>query len=290
MAPLIGTLRHHADPAHLRVVRPHRGRSACTCACCTGATPHHIVEAQFKAVRPGAARRRRASTRGRAVRIPSTKGDVCEPSDPGSSSSSTTARATCARPSGRWRGSARTSTVTADPRPRWTPTGWSCPASARSPPAWRVCARSAATGHRRAAGRRPAGARHLRRHAGAVRARASSTASRTEGCGEWPGVVERLHAPVLPHMGWNTVAAAGRLRLFAGLDGRAVLLRALLRRAPPLEPAAGVTAAAGDLGRARRAVRRRGRERAAVRDPVPPGEVRRRRARALLRQLAGDDL
>jgi glutamine amidotransferase len=26
-----------------------------------------------------------------------------------------------------------------------------------------------------------------------------------EGCGEWPGVVERLKAPVLPHMGWNTV-------------------------------------------------------------------------------------
>ena len=26
-----------------------------------------------------------------------------------------------------------------------------------------------------------------------------------EGCGEWPGVVEQLKAPVLPHMGWNTV-------------------------------------------------------------------------------------
>jgi glutamine amidotransferase len=29
---------------------------------------------------------------------------------------------------------------------------------------------------------------------------------RTEGCGVWPGTVERLDAPVLPHMGWNTVA------------------------------------------------------------------------------------
>ena len=29
----------------------------------------------------------------------------------------------------------------------------------------------------------------------------------TKGCGQWPGTVERLHAPVLPHMGWNTVDA-----------------------------------------------------------------------------------
>ena len=28
---------------------------------------------------------------------------------------------------------------------------------------------------------------------------------RTAGCGEWPGAVERLEAPVLPHTGWNTV-------------------------------------------------------------------------------------
>jgi glutamine amidotransferase len=27
----------------------------------------------------------------------------------------------------------------------------------------------------------------------------------TEGCDEWPGVVERIQAPVVPHMGWNTV-------------------------------------------------------------------------------------
>ena len=30
----------------------------------------------------------------------------------------------------------------------------------------------------------------------------------TEGCDEWPGVVERLQAPVVPHMGWNTVEVA----------------------------------------------------------------------------------
>ncbi|WP_184983037.1 imidazole glycerol phosphate synthase subunit HisH [Sphaerisporangium rubeum] len=39
-----------------------------------------------------------------------------------------------------------------------------------------------------------------------------------EGCGEWPGVVERLDAPVLPHMGWNTVQAPDGSVLFEGLD------------------------------------------------------------------------
>ena len=38
-----------------------------------------------------------------------------------------------------------------------------------------------------------------------------------EGCGEWPGVVEQLKAPVLPHMGWNTVDAPEGTRLFDGL-------------------------------------------------------------------------
>ena len=38
------------------------------------------------------------------------------------------------------------------------------------------------------------------------------------GCGEWPGTVERLHAPVVPHMGWNTVAVPDGSQLFAGLD------------------------------------------------------------------------
>jgi imidazole glycerol-phosphate synthase subunit HisH len=42
----------------------------------------------------------------------------------------------------------------------------------------------------------------------------------TEGCGEWPGVVEQLKAPVLPHMGWNTVDAPERSVLFDGLHGQ----------------------------------------------------------------------
>ncbi|MEQ6901687.1 imidazole glycerol phosphate synthase subunit HisH [Nocardioides sp. YIM 152588] len=40
----------------------------------------------------------------------------------------------------------------------------------------------------------------------------------TEGCGEWPGVVERLRAPIVPHMGWNTVDAPDGTRLFAGIE------------------------------------------------------------------------
>ena len=39
----------------------------------------------------------------------------------------------------------------------------------------------------------------------------------TQGLGEWPGTVDRLHAPVLPHMGWNEVQAPEESVLFAGL-------------------------------------------------------------------------
>jgi imidazole glycerol-phosphate synthase subunit HisH len=40
----------------------------------------------------------------------------------------------------------------------------------------------------------------------------------TEGCGEWPGTVERIQAPVVPHMGWNTVAVPEGSRLFEGVE------------------------------------------------------------------------
>ena len=40
----------------------------------------------------------------------------------------------------------------------------------------------------------------------------------TEGLGEWPGAVVELDAPVLPHMGWNTVTPPAQSRLFAGLE------------------------------------------------------------------------
>ncbi|SBS75937.1 Imidazole glycerol phosphate synthase subunit HisH [uncultured Mycobacterium sp.] len=38
------------------------------------------------------------------------------------------------------------------------------------------------------------------------------------GCGQWPGSVTRLDAPVIPHMGWNVVDAAPGSLLFKGFD------------------------------------------------------------------------
>ena len=40
----------------------------------------------------------------------------------------------------------------------------------------------------------------------------------TQGCGQWPGTVSRLDAPVVPHMGWNVVDAAPGSALFKGSD------------------------------------------------------------------------
>jgi glutamine amidotransferase len=40
----------------------------------------------------------------------------------------------------------------------------------------------------------------------------------TPGLDEWPGVVERLQAPVVPHMGWNTVEAPEGTLLFDGIE------------------------------------------------------------------------
>jgi imidazole glycerol-phosphate synthase subunit HisH len=39
----------------------------------------------------------------------------------------------------------------------------------------------------------------------------------TPGLGEWPGVVRELEAPILPHMGWNTVEAPDGSALFDGI-------------------------------------------------------------------------
>jgi len=40
----------------------------------------------------------------------------------------------------------------------------------------------------------------------------------TEGLAEWPGTVRELTAPVLPHMGWNTLDVAEGSALFAGIE------------------------------------------------------------------------
>jgi imidazole glycerol-phosphate synthase subunit HisH len=44
----------------------------------------------------------------------------------------------------------------------------------------------------------------------------------TLGCGCWPGVVHKLAAPVLPHMGWNEVVPAAGSRLLAGISAGAM--------------------------------------------------------------------
>jgi len=67
----------------------------------------------------------------------------------------------------------------------------------------------------------------------------------SEGCGAWPGTVERLDAGVLPHMGWNTVTAPPGSVLFAGIDPgtRFYFVHSYALRAP----GAGQLAAAGAL-------------------------------------------
>jgi glutamine amidotransferase len=70
---------------------------------------------------------------------------------------------------------------------------------------------------------------------------------RTAGCGCWPGVVERLTAPVLPHMGWNSVRPPAGSRLLAGLASEMfyfVHSYAVLQ-APPPARASGAAGAAG---------------------------------------------
>ena len=39
------------------------------------------------------------------------------------------------------------------------------------------------------------------------------------GAAQWPGTVELLQAPIIPHMGWNTVQPGDGSRMFAGIEG-----------------------------------------------------------------------
>jgi imidazole glycerol-phosphate synthase subunit HisH len=67
---------------------------------------------------------------------------------------------------------------------------------------------------------------------------------RAQGCGEWPGIVRRLDAPVLPHMGWNTVAAPPGSRLLQGIDPgtRFYFVHSYAATALPLPPSERMTA------------------------------------------------
>ncbi|WP_449385343.1 imidazole glycerol phosphate synthase subunit HisH [Cellulomonas soli] len=58
---------------------------------------------------------------------------------------------------------------------------------------------------------------------------------RTEGLGEWPGVVDRLQADVVPHMGWATVEAPHGTVLFDGIgDQRFYFVHSYAARTFPL--------------------------------------------------------
>ena len=97
----------------------------------------------------------------------------------------------------------------------------------------RACADSAAADGRRASSTcgSPAGGRSSGSASGC---RCSSTARPSrrrppeEGLGEWPGMVDRLPAEIVPHMGWSTVAAGADTPAVRRRRGRTVLLRPLV--------------------------------------------------------------
>lgn len=45
-----------------------------------------------------------------------------------------------------------------------------------------------------------------------------ANAGNTAGVGIWPGAISKLSAPILPHMGWNTVETSGESILFKGVE------------------------------------------------------------------------
>lgn len=58
----------------------------------------------------------------------------------------------------------------------------------------------------------------------------------TEGLGQWPGLVDRLEADVVPHMGWSTVDAPEGSTLFRGIeDERFYFVHSYAARSFPLE-------------------------------------------------------
>ncbi|MGN8246432.1 imidazole glycerol phosphate synthase subunit HisH [Cellulomonas soli] len=58
---------------------------------------------------------------------------------------------------------------------------------------------------------------------------------RTDGLGEWPGVVDRLQADVVPHMGWATVEPPEGTVLFEGIgDERFYFVHSYAARTFPL--------------------------------------------------------
>jgi len=69
---------------------------------------------------------------------------------------------------------------------------------------------------------------------------------RTTGLARWPGTVERLRAPVVPHTGWNTISPPQDSAMFAGLaDAWFYFVHSYAARAAPA-PGTTWTEAGGD--------------------------------------------
>ena len=199
--PYLGSLTRHVFESLASTPR-----SRCTSGCWRGRDPHHLVEAQFKAV--ARALRDAVALDPRETGVPSTKGTLVTLLEPlARSSSSTTARATSAPPSARSSAPAPTSRSPPTSTAALDADGLVVPGVGR---VRRLHGRPA-RGPRRPddrppARRRPAGARHLRRHAGPVRARrrarrrdrglrrvarASSSGCRRPSCRTWAGTPSR---------------------------------------------------------------------------------------------------
>jgi glutamine amidotransferase len=70
------------------------------------------------------------------------------------------------------------------------------------------------------------------------------------GLGEWPGSVTELDAPVLPHMGWNTVEAPEKSVLFDGIhDERFYFVHSYAAQEWTLDPQPPFTAPLVTWGR-----------------------------------------
>ena len=208
--PTIGpSLRHHPDPARLRVLHLPRRRSRLHLIVLSGRDWHHVTEAQYKAL----ARALRAAVEidPRVRGVPSTKGVVCSLALRGRRARLRVGQPALG-PARAGTGRRRRSRSPPTPPRRVAADGLVVPGRRRLR---RLHARAdrgrRAGGGGRAAGGRATGARHLRRHAGAVRGRRRARRARPPAWACWPGGSSRCDAPVLPHMGWNTVDVAARL-------------------------------------------------------------------------------
>ena len=195
------TLAFHAQMAvHVRVL--------------SGRDPHHLVEAQFKAF--ARAFRDAVALDPRETGVPSTKGTLWgDPSvvvlDYGSGNVRSAVRAL--------ERAGASVDLTADRAAAEAADGLVVPGVG----AFAACmAGLRAVQGPRTIGRRLAGGRPVLGICVGMQvlfARGVEHGVETEGCDEWPGVVERLQAPVVPHMGWNTVEVPDGSRLFAGVEG-----------------------------------------------------------------------